>query len=154
MSVRTYVESRKLGFFVAEQFALFGAFMVTALAVARGLGVSADWLRVLVEAASATAALQAGLYLADLYDFKVAYQDAPKAARLLKALGATTMVCGVGTLLIPGPSPAKAIAVAGLGGACTVALALRAALPEVGRVAALRARVFLVGIGSQAAQKL
>jgi sugar transferase (PEP-CTERM system associated) len=154
MSVRTYVESRKLGFFVAEQVALFGAFMVTALAVARGLGVSADWFRVLVEAACATAALQAGLYLADLYDFKVAYQDAPKAARLLKALGATTMVCGVGTLLIPGPSPAKAIAVAGLGGACTVALALRAALPEVGRVAALRARVFLVGIGSQAAQKL
>ena len=43
---------------------------------------------------------------------------------------------------------------AGLGGACTVALALRAALPEVGRLAALRARVFLVGQGSQSAMKL
>jgi exopolysaccharide biosynthesis polyprenyl glycosylphosphotransferase len=154
MSVQTYVESRKLGFFVVEQVLLFVAFLVTALAVARGLGVNADWFRILVEAACATAALQFGLYLADLYDFKVAYQDAPKAARLLKAIGATTIVCGAGTLLIPGPSPAKAIAVAGLGGACTVALALRAALPEVGRVAALRARVFLVGYGSTAAMKL
>ena len=154
MSVRTYVESRKLGFFVAEQLLLFGAFLATATVVARGLGANADWFRVCVEAACATAALQVGLYLADLYDFKVAYQDAPKAARLLKALGATTIVCGIGTLLIPGPSPAKAIAVAGLGGACTVALALRAALPEVGRVAALRARVFLIGQGSVCAQKL
>jgi sugar transferase (PEP-CTERM system associated) len=154
MSVRTYVERSKLGFFVGEQLMLFGAFLVTALAVARGLGVNADWLRILVEAACATAALQVGLYLADLYDFKVAYQDAPRAARLLKAIGAATIVCGIGTLLIPGPSPAKAIAVAGLGGACTVALALRAALPEVGRVAALRARVFLLGLGSQASRTL
>jgi sugar transferase (PEP-CTERM system associated) len=154
MSVRTYVESRKLGFFVGEQLALFGAFVATALAVAHGLGVGADWLRVSVEAACATAALQVGLYLADLYDFKVAYQDAPRAARLLRAIGATTIVCGIGTLMIPGPSPARAIAVAGLGGACTVALALRAALPEVGRVAALRARIFLVGQGSSAATVL
>jgi sugar transferase (PEP-CTERM system associated) len=154
MSVRTYVESRKLGFFVGEQVVLFAAFLATALAVARGLGISADWIRVGIEAACATAALQLGLYLADLYDFKVAYEDAPRAARLLKALGAVTIVCGAGTLLIPGPSPAKAIAVAGLGGACTVALALRAALPNVGRVAALRARVFLVGQGSQAAAVL
>src|SRR6478735_10968772 len=154
MSVRTYVESRKLGFFVGEQLALFGAFIATALAVAHGLGAEADWFRVSVEAACATAALQVGLYLADLYDFKVAYQDAPRAARLLRAIGATTIVCGLGTLLIPGPSPARAIAVAGLGGACTVALALRAALPEVGRVAALRARVFLIGQGSQQALKL
>jgi exopolysaccharide biosynthesis polyprenyl glycosylphosphotransferase len=154
MSVRTYVESRKLGFFVAEQILLFAAFVVTALTVARGLGAQADWFRVLVEAACATAALQGGLYLADLYDFKVAYSDAPRAARLLKAIGATTIVCGVGTLMLPGPSPARAIAVAGLGGACTVALALRAALPEVGRMAALRARVFLIGHGSQASLKL
>ncbi|MDB4971319.1 MAG: capsular polysaccharide biosynthesis protein [Myxococcales bacterium] len=154
MSVRTYVESRKLGFFVGEQLLLFAAFVVSALAVARGLGLNADWFRVCIEAACATAALQVGLYLADLYDFKVAYQDAPRATRLLKAIGAATIVCGLGTLLIPGPSPAKAIAVAGLGGACTVALALRAALPEVGRVTALRARVFLIGQGSQAALKL
>src|SRR6476469_528394 len=154
MSVRTYVESRKLGFFVAEQLLLFGAFVVTALTVARGLGVQADWIRVLAEAACATAALQGGLYLADLYDFKVAYTDAPRAARLLQAIGATTIVCGVGTLMLPGPTPARAIAVAGLGGACTVALALRAALPEVGRMAALRARVFLIGQGSQASLKL
>jgi sugar transferase (PEP-CTERM system associated) len=152
--VRTYVESRKLGFFVGEQLVLFLAFMTTALAVAHGLGISANWIRVGIEAGCATAALQVGLYLADLYDFKVAYEDAPRAARLLKALGAVTIVCGVGTLLIPGPSPGRAVAVAGLGGACTVALALRAALPEVGRVAALRARVFLVGQGAQAASML
>src|SRR4051812_44614213 len=87
MSVRTYVESRKLGFFVAEQLLLFGAFVATALAVAHGLGVNAEWIRIAVEAACATAALQVGLYLADLYDFKVAWQDAPRAARLLKAIG-------------------------------------------------------------------
>ena len=83
-------------FFVGEQLLLFGAFVVDGAVVARGLGVSADWLRVLVEAACATAALQVGLYLADLYDFKVAYTDAPRATRLLKAIGATTIVCGVG----------------------------------------------------------
>ena len=154
MSVRTYVESRKLGFFVGEQLALLAAFIVTALAVAHGLGANADWIRIVIEAACATAALQIALYLADLYDFKVAYQDAPRAARLLKAIGATTIVCGLGTLLIPGPSPAKAIAVAGLGGACTVALALRAALPDLGRLAALRARVFVIGQGTQAASTL
>ena len=43
--------------------------------------MNADWLRVLVEGACATAALQVGLYLADLYDFKVAYTDAPRATR-------------------------------------------------------------------------
>ncbi len=154
MSVRTHVESRKVGLFVGEQLLLFGAFVATALAVARAVGLEADWLRLLVEAACATAALQIGLYLADLYDLKVAYSDSPKAARLLKAIGATTIVCGIGTLLIPGPTTAHAIAVAGLGGACTLALALRAALPEVGRVTALRARVFIVGQGSQAALKL
>lgn len=154
MSVRTYVESRKLGFFVGEQLVLFGAFLAAALLAAHGLGVGADLVRVLVEAACATAALQLGLYLADLYDFKVAWQDAPRAGRLLKALGAVTIVCGLGALLIPGPSTAWAIAVAGLGGACTVALAVRAALPEVGRVAALRARIFLVGLGAQAALEL
>jgi sugar transferase (PEP-CTERM system associated) len=154
MSVRTYVESRKVGFFVGEQVLLFAAFLATALAVARGLGINADWIRVSVEAACATAALQLGLYLADLYDFKVAYQDAPRAARLLKALGAVTILCGLATLLVPGPSPAKAIAVAGLGGACTVALALRAALPEVGRMTALRARVYVIGQGTQAAAVL
>ena len=58
------------------------------------------------------------------------------------------------TLMMPGPSPMRAVAVAGLGGACTVALALRAALPEVGRMTALRARVFLIGQGSQSAMKL
>jgi sugar transferase (PEP-CTERM system associated) len=41
--------------------------------------------------------------------------------------------------------------VAGLGGACTVALALRAILPDVGRRVSLRARVLVVGRGSRAA---
>jgi sugar transferase (PEP-CTERM system associated) len=154
MSVRTYVEARKLGFFVGEQLVLFAAFLATALGVARGLGFSADPIRVCIEAAGATAALQLGLYLADLYDFKVAYQDAPRATRLLKTLGSVTIACGLGLLILPGSSPAKAIAVAGLGGACTVALALRAALPDLGRVTALRARLFLVGQGTQAAAVL
>jgi sugar transferase (PEP-CTERM system associated) len=146
-----YLESRKLAFFVGEQTALFASFVVATLMVGRALGQQADWFRVLGEAAVVTTALQIGLYLADLYDFGVAWRDAPRAERLLKTLGATTIVCGIGTLLLPGTSGIRAAAVAGLGGACTVALALRAILPDVGRRVSLRARVLVVGRGSRAA---
>jgi sugar transferase (PEP-CTERM system associated) len=146
-----YLESRKLAFFVGEQLALFVAFVSATLMVGRALGQNAEWFRVLSEAAVVTTALQIGLYLADLYDFGVAWRDAPRAERLLKTLGATTIVCGIGTLLLPGTSSMRAAAVAGLGGACTVALALRAILPDVGRRVSLRARVLVVGRGSRAA---
>jgi sugar transferase (PEP-CTERM system associated) len=149
-----YLESRKLAFFVGEQIALFGSFVAATLIVGRALGQNADWFRVLTEAAVVTTALQIGLYLADLYDFGVAWKDAPRAERLLKCLGATTIVCGVGTLLLPGTSAVRAAAVAGLGGACTVALALRAILPEMARRISLRARVLVVGRGSNAAARL
>jgi sugar transferase (PEP-CTERM system associated) len=149
-----YLESRKLAFFVGEQLTLFGAFVTATLMVGRALGQPADWFRVLSEAAVVTTALQIGLYLADLYDFGVAWRDAPRAERLLKTLGATTIVCGVGTLLLPGTSGIRAAAVAGLGGACTVALALRAVLPDVGRRVSLRARVLVIGRGSRAAAHL
>ena len=149
-----YLESRKLALFVGEQLALFGSFIVATLIVGRALGQSSDWFRVLTEAAVVTTALQIGLYLADLYDFGVAWKDSPRAERLLKCLGATTIVCGVGTLLLPGETAVRAAAVAGLGGACTVALALRAALPDLGRRISLRARVMVVGRGSHAAARL
>jgi sugar transferase (PEP-CTERM system associated) len=149
-----YLESRKLAFFVGEQIALFGSFVAATLIVGRALGQTADWFRILTEAAVVTTALQIGLYLADLYDFGVAWKDAPRAERLLKCLGATTIVCGIGTLLLPGTSAVRAAAVAGLGGACTVALALRAILPDMARRVSLRARVLVVGRGSQAAARL
>ena len=145
-----YVEARKFAFFVGEQVVLFGSFVGAALAVAFLLGLQPNRALILTEAATATIALQIGLYLADLYDFKVAYEDARKHTRLLKTLGAVTIVCGVGMLLMPGPTPARLAAVAGLGGACTVALALRAALPDLGHHMALRARVYLVGQGNAA----
>src|SRR5258706_483663 len=102
------VEARKAAFFVAEQLLLFTSFVGATMLVARAVGAPPDWIKICVEAAVATGALQLALYLADLYDFKVAYQDAPKAARLLKALGATTILCGIGTLLLPGASVARA----------------------------------------------
>jgi sugar transferase (PEP-CTERM system associated) len=149
-----YLESRKLALFVGEQLALFGSFVAATVIVGRALEQAADWFRILTEAAVVTTALQIGLYLADLYDFGVAWRDAPRAERLLKCLGATTIVCGIGTLLLPGSSGVRAAAVAGLGGACTVALALRAILPDVGRRVSLRARVLVVGRGSRAAARL
>ena len=149
-----YLESRKLALFLSEELALFGSFVAAALMMGRALGQPTDWLRILTEAAVVTAALQIGLYLADLYDFGVAWRDAPRAERLLKCLGATTIVCGIGTLLLPGSSAVRTAAVAGLGGACTAALALRALLPDVGRRVSLRARVLVVGRGSQAAGHL
>src|SRR6476469_9389722 len=97
-----YLESRKL--------ALFAAFVAATVIVGRALGQNADWFRILTEAAVVTTALQIGLYLADLYDFGVAWKDAPRAERLLKCLGATTIVCGVGTLLLPGASGARVTA--------------------------------------------
>ncbi|HZS41120.1 MAG TPA: exopolysaccharide biosynthesis polyprenyl glycosylphosphotransferase [Polyangia bacterium] len=143
--------ARKLAFFVGEQIILFLSFVGGALLVTRSFGPGPSRTMLLVQAALATLSLQAGLYLADLYDFKVAFRDAPRAARLLRALGAVTIVCGVATLLVPGPSPARAAAVAGLGGACTVALVLRAALPDLGRAVSLRARLLLIGQGAAAA---
>src|SRR5215831_8214787 len=149
-----YLESRKLALFVGEQLVLFASFVAATLIAGRALGQQPDWFRILTEAAVVTTALQIGLYLADLYDFGVAWRDAPRAERLLKSLGATTIVCGIGTLLLPGSSHIRAAAVAGLGGACTVALALRAILPNVGRRVSLRARVLVVGRGSRAAARL
>jgi sugar transferase (PEP-CTERM system associated) len=149
-----YLESRKLAFFVGEQLALFASFVAATLMVGRALGQATDWLRLLTEAAVVTTALQIGLYLADLYDFGVAWKDAPRAERLLKCLGAVTIVCGVGTLLLPGSSAVRATAVAGLGGACTVALAMRAVLPDVARRISLRARVLVVGRGARASARL
>jgi sugar transferase (PEP-CTERM system associated) len=149
-----YLESRKLTLFVGEQLVLFGSFVAATLIAGRALGQDPDWFRIVTEAAVVTTALQIGLYLADLYDFGVAWRDAPRAERLLKSLGATTIVCGIGTLLLPGTSAIRAAAVAGLGGACTVALALRAVLPDVGRRVSLRARVLVIGRGSRAAARL
>jgi len=148
-----YVEARKAAFFVGELALLFGSFVAAALAVAAMMDVSPSRELLYAEAALATVALQLGLYLADLYDLKVAFEDARANRRLLKALGGATIVCGLAMLLLPPicddrPVPSRLAWVAGLGGACTVALLLRAALPEVGRRLALRARFFLVGQGN------
>jgi sugar transferase (PEP-CTERM system associated) len=144
------LEARKLAFFVVEEVLLFSAFLAAAALATRTLGLQPPRALVFLEAAGATLAIQGGIYLADLYDFKVAFRDAPRAARLMRALGAVTIVCGVGTLLMPGPLHERAAAVAGLGGACTVALALRAALPDLGRRVPLRARVLVIGHGAVA----
>jgi sugar transferase (PEP-CTERM system associated) len=149
-----YLESRKRVLFVGEQLALFAAFVGASLLAGRLLGQLVGWQHLVAEAAVVTAALQIGLYLADLYDFGVAWRDAPRAERLLKSLGATTIVCGVGTLLLPADPTPRAAAVAGLGGACTVALLLRALLPDLGRRVSLRARVLVLGRGSKAAARL
>lgn len=148
-----FVEPRKLAFFAAEQLFLLIAFAGTSMVVGRALGVASDWPTALGEGVAATLIVQVGLYLADLYNFRIAWEDAPHAARLLRALGAATIACGLLTLLVPGPLAARAAAVAGLGGACTAAVALRGALPDLGRKVSLRARVLLVGQG-QAARKL
>jgi sugar transferase (PEP-CTERM system associated) len=142
-----YVEARKTAFFVGEQVVLFGSFLAAALTVASLMGQSPSRALLFSEAFVVTIALQLGLYFADLYDFKIAWEDARQHRRLLKTLGAVTIVCGLGTLLMPGPAPMRLAAVAGLGGACTVALVLRAALPEVGHRIALRARFYLLGQG-------
>ena len=146
------VEARKLAFFAGEQAILFGAFVGAAFVAGRGLGLALPpGAALFVEAAAATLVLQTGLYMADLYDFKIAFHDAPRAIRLLKALGAVTIVCGIGMALMPGPLAERTAAVAGLGGACTIALSLRAALPDLGRAMSLRPRVLVTGQGRVAA---
>jgi sugar transferase (PEP-CTERM system associated) len=150
-------ESRRLAFFAAEQVLIFSAFLLTAcvlLAVTHSPGsASLGWTRVGLEAGGATLLVQLGLYLADLYDLKVAYKDAPRGARLTKALGFATIGYALFTLAIPGPRLAVHVAAAGLGAACTAALAFRTVLPEIGRRIALRGRIFLLGDG-EAAQLL
>jgi sugar transferase (PEP-CTERM system associated) len=149
-----YLEGRKLGLFVAEQALLFGAFVIAAASASRLLGPPLDRDALYIEGAFATVTLQLGLYLADLYDFKVAWEDAREHRRLLKVLGVATIVCGLATLLLPATLVSRLAAIAGLGGACTVALLLRAALPDLGWRVALRARVFVLGQGGAAAQLL
>jgi sugar transferase (PEP-CTERM system associated) len=148
------IEGRKLGLFIAEQAMLFSAFVIAASGAARLFGPSLPRDALYVEGAFATMTLQLGLYLADLYDFKVAWEDAREHKRLLKVLGAATIVCGLGTLLLPATLVSRLAAIAGLGGACTVALLLRAALPDVGWQFALRPRVLVAGQGRAAAALL
>jgi sugar transferase (PEP-CTERM system associated) len=150
MRAGSYVEARKLAFFIGEQMVLFGSFVAAALVVARLSGATPNRIVIYTEAAAATAVLQLGLYLADLYDFAVAWKDARRPARLLKTLGAVTIVCGLALLAVPGSTSGKAIAVSGLGAACTVALGLRSILPELARTLSLRRRIFLVGQGNAA----
>lgn len=150
MRAGSYVEARKLAFFIGEQLLLFVSFVGAALVAARLTGATPTPLVVVLEAAMVTLIVQLGLYLADLYDFAVAWRDARRGSRLLRALGVVTILCGAAMLLVPGPFPARVVAVAGLGGACTAALALRAALPDLGRRVALRRRIFLVGQGQAA----
>ena len=89
-----YVEARKTAFFVGELVVLFVSFIAAALAVAAMMGLSPSRALLYTEAALATVALQAGLYLADLYDFKVAWEDAHQQRRLMKTLGVVTIVWG------------------------------------------------------------
>src|SRR4051812_13432303 len=95
-----YVEARKTAFFVGEQLVLFASFVGAALAVAFMMGLTPSHGLLYAEAATATIAIQLGLYLADLYDFKVAWEDARQHRRLLKTLGAVTIVCGIVMMLI------------------------------------------------------
>jgi exopolysaccharide biosynthesis polyprenyl glycosylphosphotransferase len=142
--VGPYVEPRKVAFFVGEQLLLFGAFFGTARAVAAG----GPLVALAVAGALVTVALQAALYLADLYDWKVAWQDAPSAARLLRAIGAVTIVTGLALLAGRGGVGVRPIALAaGLGSAAVVALALRAALPELARTVPLRPRLYVIAEG-------
>jgi sugar transferase (PEP-CTERM system associated) len=151
------VEARKVAFFAGEQLLLFAAFTLTASAflhLGRFSATKVAWGRIALEAGAATLLLQLGLYLADLYDLKTAYQDAREGARLTKALGFATIgyalfsICFDGAL--PGPRLAYPVAAAALGVACTVALGFRTLLPELGRRMALRGRVFLLGAGEAA----
>jgi sugar transferase (PEP-CTERM system associated) len=142
------IEARKAAFFVGELFALFSGFIAAAAAATKLTGEPPTHALLYAEAGLATVALQVGFYFADLYDFKVAMEDAHGHRRLLPALGAVTIVCAVALALVPSPVAARLAAVAGLGGACTVALVLRASLPEVGRRVPLRQRFFLVGQGN------
>src|SRR6476620_2777466 len=85
MRVGTHkVETRKLAFFIIEELVLFISFIGAAFTVAHLVGLSPNRPLIVGEAAAATLALQVGLYLADLYDVKVALSDAPRAARLTK----------------------------------------------------------------------
>ena len=144
-----YLDSRGPAFFAAELTVLFVAFLAGAQFVSWIIGEPSLRSELLVKAALAVFALQAGFYLADLYDVRIALEDASRPQRLLKALGSATIFCGLALLLFRSSHSAsgQAALAAGLGAACTTALVLRGALPEIGRRVPLRRRIYLVGHG-------
>jgi sugar transferase (PEP-CTERM system associated) len=142
------LDLRRACFFVGEQLLLGGAFLVTMLGFRRAFHAPVPAGTAALQALGGTLFVQAGLYLGDLYDLKVAYADAPRGARLSRALGLVTIAYGLVSLALPRALGAGGATIAGLGAACTVALAFRTSLPRLGRRVALRGRVFVLGEGA------
>src|SRR5205814_10091971 len=127
--------------------ALLAAFIASASGAAWALGLRLDAAHLLVAAFLAGAGIAFALSLADLHDLKVALEDALHGRRLMRVLGAVSCLAAVVIGLLVRRDPVATAAAAGLGGACLTVLGMRAALPALGRHAALHTRVFLVGEG-------
>jgi exopolysaccharide biosynthesis polyprenyl glycosylphosphotransferase len=148
-----YIEPRRVGFFVAEEAALVLAFVACASGASHALGLAVPPAHLCAAALVAGAGIAFALSLADLHDLRVALADALHGRRLLRVLGAVSLVAGVAVGLLLRRDPVAIAVAAGLGGASLAVIAMRAALPALGRHAALHTRVFLVGEG-EAARRL
>jgi exopolysaccharide biosynthesis polyprenyl glycosylphosphotransferase len=149
-----WVPGRKVALFVAEGTALSAASVAGAVLAARalepsGMPVGAAALRVIwLLALGGVAAFQYALYLVDLYDLRVAWQDRTRGVRVLRAAGLAAVTLGglgllAGARLPPGAALGAAVgAVAGVVG-------VRAALSVV---TGPPLRVAVIGEGIRAQQ--
>ncbi|MEN9796691.1 MAG: hypothetical protein RL653_387 [Pseudomonadota bacterium] len=149
-----WVPGRKVALFVAEGAALSAACVGGAVVAARvlepsGVPVGAAALRVTwLLALGGVAAFQYALYLVDLYDLRVAWQDRARGIRVLRAAGLAAVTLGglgllAGARLPPGAALGAAV------GAVTGVILVRAALSVV---TGPPVRVAVVGDGLRAQQ--
>jgi exopolysaccharide biosynthesis polyprenyl glycosylphosphotransferase len=149
-----WVPGRKVALFVAEGTALSAACVGGAVIASRalepsGVPVSASaWRIVWLLALGGVAAFQYALYLVDLYDLRVAWQDRARGVRVLRAAGLAAVTLG-GLGLLAGPRLPPGAALGAAVGAVTGVLLVRAALSVV---TGAPVRVAVVGEGLRSQQ--
>ena len=147
-----WLSARKLAFFLVETSAIAVGGIAGATAGMIAASTHRNWSLprelpgIALLAAALAAALQFALYALDLYDLRVAGEDRPRGARLLKAAGIGFLLVALLMMTRPGALPAGGL-MGGAIGALAGALCARSFMP--GLFAEPR-RLLIIGTGERA----
>ena len=147
-----WLSARKLAFFLVETSSIgVGAFAgatagIVAASTERPWSLAHELSGIALVVVALAAALQLGLYALDLYDLRIAGQDRPRGARLLKAAGIAIVLVALFMMTLPGALPAGGL-MGGAIGALAGALCARSFMP--GLFAEPR-RLLVIGTGERA----
>lgn len=148
-----WFSARKLTFFLVETSAIgvggiagASAGMIAAATVEHPWSPLEQLPAIALLALAFAAALQFALYALDLYDLRIAGEDRPRGARLLKAAGMATLAIALLMMAMPGALPAGGLTGAAMG-ALAGALCARSLMAGV---FAEPRRLLIVGTGERA----